>query len=126
GVIDAAAGKDENAGSALEALCKDYWEPVHAHILHRVSDTHLAEDLTQEFFSKFLSQGWFLRPRRERGKFRTFLLVLLRRFLNDELQRTRTWKRGGRAVTMSLNELPEVALARDQPEASSHFDRAWA
>ncbi len=126
GVVRAAAGEDESARSALESLCKDYWEPVHAHILYRVSDTHLAEDLTQEFFSKFLSQGWFLRPRQDRGKFRTFLLVVLRRFLKDEFERTRTWKRGGRAVTMSIDELPEVVLAGDQPEATSHFDRAWA
>jgi RNA polymerase sigma-70 factor (ECF subfamily) len=124
GVVRAAAGEGESAQSALESLCKDYWEPVHTHVLYRVSDTHLAEDLTQEFFSKFLSQGWFLRPREERGKFRTFLLTVLRRFLKDELQRTRAWKRGGRTVTMSLDDLPEIAA--NDPTNSTHFDRAWA
>ena len=126
GVVRAAAGDGEDAQLALESLCKDYWEPVYAHVFYRVSDPHFAEDLTQEFFSKFLSQGWFLRPREDRGKFRAFLLTVLRRFLNDELQRIRAWKRGGRTVTMSLDELPDIVLARDEPEANSHFDRAWA
>jgi len=123
GVVRAAAGEGESARSALEALCTDYWNPVHAHVLYRVKDAHLAEDLTQEFFAKFLSQGWFLRPREERGKFRTFLLTVLRRFLNDELRRTQAWKRGGRTVTLSVNELPEIA---EDASACDHFDRAWA
>lgn len=126
GVVRGAAGDGESARSALESLCQDYWQPVHAHVLYRVSDPHLAEDLTQEFFSKFLSQGWFLRPREERGKFRTFLLTILHRFLRDELQRTRAWKRGGRSVTLSIDDLPDGVLASEQPEASDHFDRAWA
>lgn len=125
GIVRAAAGDGESARSALESLCKDYWHPVNAHILHRVRDTHLAEDLTQEFFSKFLSQGWFLRPREERGKFRTFLLTILRRFLNDEYQRSNAWKRGGRNVTLSIEDIPEIA-AGPQDDSSNHFDRAWA
>jgi RNA polymerase sigma-70 factor (ECF subfamily) len=123
GIVRAAAGEGGNATSALESLCKDYWEPVHSHVLYRVSDVHLAEDLTQEFFSKFLSQGWFLRPREERGKFRTFLLTVLRRFLNDELQRSKAWKRGGRNVTMSLDEVPEIP---EEEDATRNFDQAWA
>lgn len=126
GVVRAAAGEGESARSALESLCKDYWEPVHAHVFHRVSDRHLAEDLTQEFFSKFLSQGWFLRPREDRGKFRSFLLTVLRRFLNDEFQRTRSWKRGGRTVTVSLEEMQDLAIAPDDADGASQFDRAWA
>ncbi len=123
GVVRAAAGDGSTAHLALESLCKDYWDPVYAHVLFRVQDTHLAEDLTQEFFSRFLSHGWFLRPREERGKFRTFLLTLLRRFLNDELQRARAWKRGGRNQTLSIEDLPEIP---DDEDASHHFDRAWA
>lgn len=125
-IIRAAAGKGDDARSALDSLCRDYWDPVYHHVHYRVSDPHLAEDLTQEFFSKFLSQGWFLRPDEQRGKFRTFLLVVLRRFLNDELQRARAWKRGGRTVTLSLDELPEVAGSPDGPDATAHFDRVWA
>jgi len=126
GVVRAAAGDGGSAHSALESLCKDYWNPVYAHVLHRVSDPHLAEDLTQEFFSKFLSQGWFLRPREDKGKFRTFLLTVLRRFLNDELQRARAWKRGGRTVTVSIDELPDIADIPEGPDAASDFDRSWA
>ena len=125
GVVRAAAGEGQAAFSALESLCRDYWAPVHTHVLHRVSDPHLAEDLTQEFFSKFLSQGWFLRPREERGKFRTFLLVVLKRFLADEFQRGRTWKRGGRTVIVRLEDAPEIP-GPDDPDSSLPFDRAWA
>lgn len=125
GIVRAAAGEGESAKSALDSLCSDYWNPVYAHVYHRVADSHLAEDLTQEFFAKFLSHGWFLRPMEERGKFRTFLLTVLRRFLNDEFEKTRAWKRGGRTLTVSIHELPEIAISPDEPD-SDHFDRAWA
>ena len=126
GVVRAAAGEGGSAKSALESLCKDYWAPVNAHIHHRVGDVHRAEDLTQEFFAKFLSQGWFLRPREERGKFRSFLLTILRRFLNDEFERAATWKRGGRNATLRLDDVSEAAITPDGPETTLHFDRAWA
>lgn len=126
GVIRAAAGEDHTAKSALESLCRDYWAPVNAHIRHRVSDIHLAEDLTQEFFAKFLSQGWFLKPQQERGKFRSFLLTLLRRFLNDEFERAAAWKRGGRVATVSLDPFMEAIIAPENPDTALQFDRAWA
>lgn len=120
-----AAGEGDSARHALNSLCEDYWNPVYAHVLYRVRDSHLAEDLTQDFFSKFLSQDWFLRPRESRGKFRTFLLTVLRRFLNDQSKRSHAWKRGGRNPTVSLDELPELA-SDTMADSSSHFDRAWA
>lgn len=125
GVLRAAAGEGQSASSALESLCADYWKPVYAHVRTKIGDVHLAEDLTQEFFARFLSQGWFLRPVEEKGKFRTFLLAVLNRFLRDERIRAQAWKRGGRTSTLALDDVPEIAAA-GEAGGGIDFDREWA
>jgi RNA polymerase sigma-70 factor (ECF subfamily) len=45
---------------------------------------HRAEDLTQEFFLRFFEHDWIRRADPQRGRFRTFLLTILTRFLADQ------------------------------------------
>jgi hypothetical protein len=44
-----------------------------------------ADDLAQEFLLRSMRDGWWTRADREIGSFRRFLLVLLKRFLSQEL-----------------------------------------
>ena len=44
---------------------------------------HDAEDLTQEFFARFLEHHWVERADREKGRFRTFLLSAMNHFLAE-------------------------------------------
>ena len=57
-----------------------------------------AQDLTQAFFARLLERHWLESADRERGRFRTFLLTAMQRFLCDEWDRMRAQKRGGGAV----------------------------
>lgn len=62
------------------------------------------------------------------GRFRNFLLVVFRRWLDDGLQKRLAAKRGGGAVHVTLEELNAAArepvAGGDSPEEA--FDRKWA
>ncbi|BBM83874.1 RNA polymerase sigma factor [Candidatus Uabimicrobium amorphum] len=71
--------------AALETLCRDYWLPVCKSVQRY--DKENAEDLTQEFFTTFLENKWIQRVSQTKGKFRTFILVALARFLKDKFHK---------------------------------------
>ena len=90
------AGSDPDVRSeALEEICELYRPPVYSFILNLGHSPQDADDLTQEFFAKFLDKDCFSRPVAERGKLRTFLLTAVKRFLTDEHRRGMRQKRGG-------------------------------
>ncbi len=69
--------------AAMNRCIKGYWRPVFYFIRTKGYPLHQAEDLTQEFFLQFFQRDWVRRADRERGRFRTFLLTVLVRFLSD-------------------------------------------
>ncbi|WP_372369833.1 RNA polymerase sigma factor [Candidatus Uabimicrobium sp. HlEnr_7] len=69
---------------AIENLCKDYWEPVYKFACKYYKND--AEDITQEFFAKFLENKWITKVSKTKGKFRTFLIITLIRFIRDKYQ----------------------------------------
>lgn len=119
--------RDGAAGSriALETLCRTYRAPVLAYVRGHVHAPGSAEDLTQAFFMRFLEREWHAAADPGRGRFRTFLLTALKRFLVDADAEARAQKRGGRYRFESLDEdgAPPVT-AHGAPE--QNFDRAWA
>jgi len=126
-----AAGQGEGASSevALERLCQKYWPPIYAFVRRRVSNAHDAEDLTQAFFAFLLEKEGIKKADRQKGKFRTFLLAALTNFLNNEWDRSRTWKRGGRCQVVALEEMAEEEQwFRERADGLTPerlFDRRW-
>lgn len=89
-----------------------------------------AQDLTQSFFQHLLEEGTLRRASRERGRFRSFLLGAVNQCLADEHARSGTWKRGGRAQFVSLDELRAEENHHQQmaPQLSPDelLDARWA
>jgi RNA polymerase sigma-70 factor (ECF subfamily) len=75
------------SGEAMERLCRAYWYPLYAYVRRQEHASHDAQDLTQEFFSRVLEKGYLHAAASEKGRFRTFLLVALQRFLANEWDR---------------------------------------
>jgi RNA polymerase sigma-70 factor (ECF subfamily) len=69
---------------AMNRCIAAYWKPVFFFIRAKGHPLHRAEELTQDFFLKFFSRDWIGPADSERGRFRTFLLAILIRFLSDE------------------------------------------
>jgi RNA polymerase sigma factor (sigma-70 family) len=126
------AGEQNTPGAreALEHLCRLYWYPLYAHIRYTVKDPHDAEDLTQEFFRLLIEKNYLDAADRQRGKFRSFLLVAVKRFLINAHKHATRLKRGGGQNLVSLDaELAENRLQAEIGTGQSPeqiFERRWA
>ena len=126
------AGRPElpEADAAQSSLCRTYWYPIYSYIRGRGHSAEDAEDLTQEFFARLLKMNYVQAAAREKGKFRSYLLMMLQRFLADQWDRTRRQKRGGGVPPLSLDGGNTEFIARHEPADSNTpdklFDRLWA
>ena len=66
-----------------------YWKPVFRFLRVWGYSLDRAEELSQGFFAMLLEEEDILGAKREKGRFRTFLLTLLKRFLSDQLDPAR-------------------------------------
>lgn len=118
------------SGAALEILCKTYWNPVYAYVLRQGYSPADAQDMTQGFFARLLMKNGLQSVAREKGKFRTFLLVALNHFLVNEWTRGQTQKRGGGCTRVPLTghsaETRHLADPADHLTAEKLYDRRWA
>lgn len=130
-VVLAAGGEHSSAArTALATLCKTYWFPLYAYVRRQGHAADDARDLTQAFFTRFLEKQAVLDVRRERGRFRSFLLASIRNFLLNEAGHRRTLKHGDGQVILSLDfETAEGRYLREPQDARTPeriFDRRWA
>jgi RNA polymerase sigma factor (sigma-70 family) len=113
---------------ALETLCRVYWYPLYAYVRGSGYSSHDAQDLTQEFFSRLLARDWLRVVLPEKGRFRTFLLVALKRFLANEWQRSARLKRGAGIPSISLDTLTAEHRFAGEPvmPPDEIYERRWA
>ena len=130
-VVRAAREKDSaQSAAALETLCRTYWYPLYAFVRRQHRTPEDAQDLTQQFFARLLEKDYLKSIAQEKGKFRTFLLIALKRFLANEWDREHAQKRGGFTPILSIDQ--ELAESRFRVEPVAHdqpdllFDRQWA
>ena len=112
--------------ASLEALCQQYWQPVYVVARRAGHDVETAKDLTQGFFAKLLEQQWLKVADQEKGRFRTFLVTALKRYMVDEWRKERAAKRGGGQEVLQIDEefAEQVEVSDSSPDAL--FDRHWA
>ena len=120
-----ARGDAPQARTALEALCRAYRPAVITYVRGRGYANDAAEDLVQAFFLRFIDQSWHAGADRERGRFRTYLLTMLKRHLGASAVEAGALKRGG-GLRIDPIETAEDPAARDGDDPERHFERAWA
>jgi RNA polymerase sigma-70 factor (ECF subfamily) len=129
-VLTAADPSAPGSADALAELCRTYWYPIYAFVRRRGNSHEAAQDLTQEFFARMLEKRYIDDVGPEKGKFRTFLLVCLKRFLANEWDRDHAQKRGGGRVHFSLDFEDAEGRYRLEPghevTAQKVFERRWA
>lgn len=129
-VLQAGHGDSAQSMQALETLCRSYWYPLYAYVRRHGQSPHDAEDLTQEFFARLLARDYIQLADRNQGRFRTFLLSSLKRFLINDWKKGNREKRGGGQKVLSLDE--EMAETRFSAEPSADqppdtlYDGGWA
>ena len=130
-VVLAAGGTDTpHARAALEDLCRTYWYPLYAYARRRGKSVEDAQDLTQAFFARLLERHWVGDADRERGRFRTFLLTAMNRFMAGEWDKVRAQKRGGGVGHVPLQlgaaETRYGCEPADERTPEQYFERRWA
>jgi RNA polymerase sigma-70 factor (ECF subfamily) len=131
-VRQAGAPASPQSDAARSSFCETYWYPIYCYVRRQSHSTEDAQDLTQEFFARLFEKNYLQGADRQKGKFRSFLLTMLKRFLADEWDRTNRLKRGGGQQIISLDAqdtefryrsepvdplTPEIAFERDLASA---------
>ena len=118
------------ARDALASLCTAYWYPLYGFVRGRGYSPHDAEDLTQEFFRRFLEKNTLSNVNPARGRFRSFLLACLKHFLANEWERAHAQRRGGGQAPIPLDygegETRLSLEPADPVTPDALFEKRWA
>ena len=129
-VVSAGRNDTTRAGDALAKLCQTYWFPLYAYARRRGHSPEDAQDLTQEFFARLLEKNWVGDADQSKGRFRSFLLLAMNRFLSDEWDKARAQKRGGGVPLVPLQfdtaETRYGVEPADNVTPERSFERRWA
>src|SRR5947199_10047534 len=82
-VVLEAQSESPAAHEALERLCRIYWRPIYSFVQRQGVPPEEGEDLTQAFLADLLEHKSLTAVRREKGRFRSYLLGALKYFLAD-------------------------------------------
>jgi RNA polymerase sigma-70 factor (ECF subfamily) len=129
-VLAAKGGDTTRSRDALAGLCQTYWRPLYAYVRRTGHSAHDAQDLTQEFFARFLEKNSLNRADESRGRFRSFLLASLKHFLANEWEKARAQKRGGAQIPIPIDLASAETSCHWEPADSTTaekiFERRWA
>ena len=121
------AGGDDRTASraALEGLLRRYLPALRAYVMKkRGLREDAADEVLQGFVArKVLDAEFVAAADRQRGKFRTFLLTALDRFMIDEFRRERA---RGHGRVVALEDEEGTLQGPAAPGHADAFDLAWA
>jgi RNA polymerase sigma-70 factor (ECF subfamily) len=128
-VLTAGRSDSTRARTALEQLCQTYWYPLYAYVRRRGYSSADAEDLTQGFLARLLELESLADVRREKGRFRSFLLASMNHYLSDQRDRVLAKKRGAQQTISLDSHAAETRYGREPADTTTPerlFERQWA
>ena len=118
------------AREALESLCRGYWQPLYFFARRQGHTPEAAEDLTQDFFALLTSRDLLQKAQPEKGRFRSYLLGVMKNIMAQAYDRGSRSRRGGGVAPLPLDCVEAEERYRlcpadtETPEVA--FDRHWA
>ncbi len=106
-----------------------YWKAVYCYLLRKGYSSEGAKDLTQGFFHEIvLGRGLIEQADRGRGRFRTFLLTCLNRYLVSVRRAEKAKRRMPEGGLVRLEEIDRLNVPEplDYATPIEVFDYAWA
>ncbi len=121
-ILEAGKGGDE-----LADLLRMYWAPIYAFLRRRGNQPDVACDLTQDFIAEVVLQRDLVnRARKDRGRFRTFLLTALCNYMIDQ-SRSKQSKATRKTLLIPPEQMEQVMSEQyDEHDPADVFDRRWA
>lgn len=114
-----------NQNEAMGELLSRYLPALKSHfVLRKKLAPDRVDDLLQSFIATKVLAGDFLsRARRDKGRFRSFLLASVERHVIDAFREENAQKRSpGQGMMLSLDALPDISGG----QLGNVFDTAWA
>ena len=128
-VIEAAGSGDQDGDRALIGLLLyQYWRPVYCYLRRKGYPNEQAKDLTQGFFHEVVLQRRLVeKADPAKGRFRSFLLIALNRYLSDVHDARTARKRipKDKLVRLDVTEPEGLTAAPEQLNAEDCFNTAW-
>src|SRR5437763_14836670 len=120
-----AQGATPAAQRALEILRRTYWRPLYGFVRRHGLGREEAQVLVQEYFARLLAHRNLDTVRSEKGRFRSYLLVSLKRFLATERHRASGVKRYESGPHIPLDQLLESEVAEFELAETCSADRLY-
>ena len=122
------AGCDDHDRDLIGLLLNLYWKPVYCFLRRKGYDNESAKDLTQDFLHEVvLGRDLIQRADKSKGRFRSFLLTALKRYLINIAEAQSAQKRIPREKLVSLDRIDPAELPQITSELSAEasFDYGW-
>ena len=120
---------DERRTACVNNLVQRYWKPVYCYLRRKGHSNDQAKDLAQGFFCEIaLGRELFQQADESKGRFRTFLLTALDRYVTDLYRRESAKKRTPRDGLTPLDafDIPDAAISQVSTSPEQVFCHAWA
>jgi len=129
GIIAARTMHEDRRREVFQELCVKYWKPVYAYLRRKGCDAAKAEDLTQGFFHDIVLEKQLVQQAQQsKGRFRSFLLTALNRYVINEHKYQQAAKRRPKEGLVPLDAFDPSTLvassSRHSPEQA--FNYTWA
>ena len=111
---------------ALEVLLRRYLPALRSHlVMRRRMEADVADDMLQGFtLDKVIQSQLIAKASAARGRFRTFLLTSLDRYVIDRIRFSQARKRSGGKPDVDVDDLAETQSTEEPPDRA--FNLAWA
>jgi DNA-directed RNA polymerase specialized sigma24 family protein len=99
----------------LGELLSQYWKPIYCFIRRKGTPSHTAEDLTQGFVEDvILGRELISQADKNKGRFRTFVLTALERYLRDDYHKNNAQIRSpkGQRIPIDISEISDELFIR--------------
>ncbi|MCC9606114.1 hypothetical protein LOC68_19510 [Blastopirellula sp. JC732] len=128
-IIDSLKGGQRASLDSRNCFVQSYWPAVFGYLRRRGFQESTAEDLTQDFFCHLFEKELVGSYQSDRGRFRTYILTILSRFVSDQ-----TTSRAPRQRQFENDLVPisclaathDVQLLGGDSSPEDEFMRQWA
>lgn len=127
-IMQARTTNQERESLLVDQLLSRYWKPVYCYLRRKGYQNETAKDLTQGFFIDVVLQRDLLKQAEPgKGRFRTFLLSSLKRYVVDVHRVENAEKRRPKGQMLALDDM-EISRIQASPQddsAEACFTKAW-
>ena len=124
-IADSHTSNEEKNRLVINDLLGLYWKPVYCYLRRKGYDNETSKDMTQGFFQEIvLGREMISQADKNKGKFRTFLLTALDRYVIDLHRKQSSTKRQPQGDILQLDDIDIPCHDHKSPE--EEFNHAWA